>query len=56
MIAGLMLFVMPQTAFADSSWISINNSDKEFQETTINGWKGYMSSKKTAIETAEEAK
>ena len=35
-----------QDAGVDTMGLSINNSDKEFQETTVNGWKGYMSSKK----------
>ena len=35
-----------QNAGVDTMGLSINNSDKEFQETTVNGWKGYMSSKK----------
>lgn len=30
----------------DTMGLSINNSDKEFQETMVNGWKGYMSNKK----------
>ena len=35
-----------QDAGVDTMGLSINNSDKEFQETTVNGWKGYMISKK----------
>ena len=35
-----------QDAGVDTMGLSINNSDKEFQETMVNGWKGYMSSKK----------
>ena len=35
-----------QDAGVETLGLSINNSDKEFQETTINGWKGYMSNKK----------
>ena len=35
-----------QDAGVDTMGLSINNSDKEFRETTVNGWKGYMSSKK----------
>ena len=38
-----------QDAGVDTMGLSINNSDKEFQETTVNGWKGYMSSKKGVV-------
>ena len=38
-----------QDAGVETMGLSINNSDKEFQETTINGWKGYMSSKKRNV-------